>query len=111
MIPDTLFGAILGYAAFAPLPKSPDEPETEENCIYSSYPSIMNAISINFDSVGYATSLARAFNWVRELRQCNHVLVTSSMCGYVVFMVACSTIAMIDLYCSSGWISKFQLQF
>ena len=68
-IPNTLFGAILGYAAFAPLPKSPDKPETQETgekSIYSSYPSIMNAISINFDSVGYATSLARAFNWVSE---------------------------------------------
>ena len=58
-IPDTLLGAILGYAACSPLPKvDPDDDE------YNSYPMIMNAISISFDSIGYGTTLARTFNWV-----------------------------------------------
>ena len=64
-VPDTLLGAILSYAACSPLPKV--DPDDEE---YNSYPVIMNALSISFDSVGYGTTLARTFNWVRK-SQCH----------------------------------------
>ena len=67
-IPDTLLGAILGYAACSPVPKvDPDDDE------YNSYPMNMNALSISFDSVGYGTTLARTFNWVHKtcMTQCH----------------------------------------
>ena len=58
-IPDTLLGAVLGYAACSPVPKV--EPDDED---YNRYPKIMNALSISFDGVGYGTTLARVFNRV-----------------------------------------------
>jgi hypothetical protein len=58
-IPDTLLGAILGYAACSPLPKV--DPDDED---YNRYPMVMNALSISFDGVGYGTILARVFNRV-----------------------------------------------
>lgn len=63
MIPDTLLGAVLGYGACAPVPQGD---ETKADRLYNFYPCIMNAISISIDSVGYGTTLARTFNWVRH---------------------------------------------
>ena len=58
-IPDTLLGAVLGYAACSPLPKV--DPDDED---YTRYPKNMNALSISFDGVGYGMTLARVFNRV-----------------------------------------------
>jgi hypothetical protein len=55
-------GAILGYAACAPLPKV--DPDDED---YNRYPWVMNALSISFDGVGCGTTLARTFNWVCKM--------------------------------------------
>lgn len=67
IIPDTLFGAILGYGASAPIPKVEGD-EHPDVGLYNSYPKIMNALSVSFDSVGYGTTLARTFNWVSMKR-------------------------------------------
>ena len=63
-IPDTLLGAVLGYAASARIPKKEG---TADDRLYGTYPFVMNAISISFDNVGFGTTLARTFNWVRLL--------------------------------------------
>ena len=62
-IPDTLLGAVLGYAACAPIPKDEGKPYDR---YYNKYPVIMNAISISFDGVGFGTTLARTFNRVSQ---------------------------------------------